>query len=67
MKKFDLTKDEIEILRLYSKGFNIKNILEKLGIKPEDKDFVVKEILNKMNVPTLILAVIVAVSNDLID
>ena len=26
--------------------FNIKNILEKLGIKPEDKDFVVKEILN---------------------
>ena len=67
MEKFDLSKDEIEILNLYSKGNRISSISEKLNISSSNMDIIIKSILDKLKAPTLVIAVIIAIINDLLD
>lgn len=67
MKKELLTNTEYKILKLFSKGFNRKEIAEKLNISYSQCRKMINEILAKMNTTNITTCLIKAYNEGIIE
>lgn len=66
LTQINLTKREIEVLALCAKGYSNLEIAERLNISFHTAKVHVSNILEKLNVPSRLIAVLIATKNGLI-
>lgn len=65
-QEFDLTKRELEVIKLMAEGYNNQHIAQELFISVSTVKFHINNIIEKMGVSTRAEAIVLAAKNDLL-